>query len=225
MSKRRLFVQYQERNPHIRKAKRNVRNLPTRTPKGMAAKPDNNLTKIKKRTTNVLASKHKQNVNESRKGKVQESLADCIDRQKTPSNLDQKRKLIRKRSKERVNKVTLKPTRASIRRVINQNIFDDDSEDSSYVDSEEPLSEKEGTLKITGENIDGDIVNKTVVLQFLPNGDIREDGQNIEVNTNVACNNEDNIENKKTTDSVSRITLPRDTNEPIDKAKKIVNGV
>ena len=117
--------------------------------------------------------------------------------------------MIRKRSKESVNKITLKPTRASIRRVTNQEVFDDDSEDSSYVDSEEHLSENEGNLKTTGENIDEDIINKTVVLQFLPNEDIREDGQNIEGNTNVACNNEDNVDDKQRTDLVSKITSPQ----------------
>jgi hypothetical protein len=201
------------------KTKRNVRTLPTRTTKGITAKPANKVTKIKKSTIKVLKSKLKQNVNENRRGKVQETLAQYLDRQNAPSKLEQNKKLICKRSKESVNKIALKPTRASIRKVTNQEVFHNASEDSSYVDSEEHLSENEGNLKTTGENID-DIVNKTVVLQFLPNGDIREDGQNIEGNTNVTCNNEDNVDDKQTTDSVSIITLPRDTNEPIDKAKR-----
>ena len=184
------------------KIKKNVRNLPTRTTKGITAKPANKVTKIRKSTIKVLKSTRKHNINEYRRGKVQETLAQYIDRQNAPSKLEQKRKLIRKRSKESVNKITLKPTRASIRRVTNQEVFDNDSEDNSYVDSEEHLSENEGNLKTTGEYIDGDIVNKTVVLQFLPNGDIREDGKNIEANTNVGCNNEDNVDDKQTTGSV-----------------------
>ena len=185
-----------------------VRSLPSTTKAGKPVSTTKNVTMTRKSGTTPRHAKAQGNIDQDLQ------LTNGL----TKSN--RKAKLNRKRTQVPVEKLTLKPTQVSRRKSANEEHNESESGDSSYVHNEASDSETDENCKTTGETIVEDGVNNAVVLQFLPNGDIREDGLNIESNT-VVVPNEGNINNEsKTTDSISRMTLSSKINKPINKAKQ-----
>ena len=185
-----------------------VRSLPNTTKKRKPVSTTKNVTMTRKSGTTARHAKSQSNIDKD--GQLTKGL----------NKSNHKAKLVRKRTQVPVEKQTLKPTKVSRTKTVNTEHNGNESGDSSYVLNEASDSESDETCKRTRETIVDDGVNNAVVLQFLPNGVIREDGLNIATNT-VVLPKEGEINNEsKTTDSIARMTLCSNTTKPINKAKQ-----
>ena len=182
------------------------------------------ITKTAKRGKPISTTK---NITTTRKtrttpghAKAQSNIDEDVQLTKGLTKSKEKAKLIRKRTKSHVEKQTLKPTKVSQRKLGYAEHHGNESGDSTYNQNESSDSESDDKSERKGENIDKDGVNNAIVLRVLPNGEIREDGLNIESNSGVV-GEEGNVQNdSKTTDSIARMTLSSNITKPIDKAKQ-----
>ena len=208
---RKVVQQQGKRGDTVTNRKKNtvtVRSITKTTKRGKPVSTTKNITMTRKTRTTPRHAIAQSNIDED------------LQLTKGLTKTKEKAKLIRKRTNIHVEKQTLKPTKVSLRKSGYAEHHGNESGDSSYNQNEASDSESDENCKRTGEIIDKDGVNNAIVLRVLPNGEIREDGLNIDSNSGVVAE-EGNIQNEsKTTDSIARMTLSSNITKPIDKAKQ-----